>query len=127
MRPCRILWLGLCGLLSAWPVDVARAEPALLEAFFERHCYSCHSGKNPEAGLDLAVVARDVSDSSILRRFVQIHDRIARGEMPPAESEQPTAEGRDAVTRWLDAELFRADSARIARAGRALLRRMTRA
>jgi uncharacterized membrane protein len=117
----------VCGLLSAWLVGVARGEPALVETFFERHCYSCHSGKNPEAGLDLAVLSRDVSDPSILRRFVQIHDRIARGEMPPAESEQPTAEERDAVTRWLDAELFRADSARIARAGRARMRRMTRA
>ena len=127
MRPCRILWLAVCGLLSAWPAAVARAEPALLETFFERHCYSCHSGKNPEAGLDLAVLARNVSDPASLRRFVRIHDRIARGEMPPAESEQPTAEERDAVTRWLDAELFRADSARIARAGRARMRRMTRA
>jgi uncharacterized membrane protein len=101
MRPCRILWLVLCGLLAAWPAGVARGEPALLETFFERHCYSCHSGKSPEAGLDLAVLSRDVSDSRSLRRFVQIHDRIARGEMPPAESEQPTAEERAAVTRGL--------------------------
>jgi hypothetical protein len=106
---------------------VAAAEPALLETFFERHCYSCHSGKTPEAGLDLAVLARDVSDPATLRQFVRIHDRIARGEMPPVESEQPTAEERDAVTQWLDAELVRADSARIARSGRARLRRMTRA
>jgi hypothetical protein len=127
MRPCRNLWLTVCVLLSAWPVAVARGEPALLETFFERHCYSCHSGKNPEAGLDLAVLSRDVSDPASLRRFVRIHDHIARGEMPPAESEQPTAEERAAVTRWLDAELFRADSARIARSGRARLRRMTRA
>jgi hypothetical protein len=117
----------LCAVLTAWPAGVARAEPSRLETFFERHCYSCHSGKTPEAGLDLAVLARDVSDPATLRRFVRIHDRIARGEMPPVESEQPTAEDRDAVTQWLDAELFRADSARMARSGRARMRRMTRA
>jgi mono/diheme cytochrome c family protein len=106
---------------------VAAGEPAPLEAFFERHCYGCHSGKEPEAGLDLAVLSRDVSDPNILRRFVRIHDRIAQGEMPPKESEQPTAAEIATVTQWLDAELFRADSERIAKAGRARMRRMTRA
>ena len=126
MRPCRFLWLAVCGLLSVWPAAVARAEASPLETFFERHCYSCHSGKEPEAGLDLAVLSRDVSDPNILRRFVRIHDRIARGEMPPEESEQPTADEVRSVTRWLDAELFRADSERSARSGRARMRRMTR-
>lgn len=36
-----------------------RASP--LEPFFERHCYDCHFGQSPEAGLDLAVLARDVT------------------------------------------------------------------
>ena len=126
MRPCRFLWLAVCGLLSVWPAAVARAEPSPLETFFERHCYSCHSGKEPEAGLDLAVLSRDVSDPKMLQRFVRIHDRIAQREMPPADSEQPTADEVRSVTRWLDAELFRADSERIARSGRARMRRMTR-
>lgn len=99
---------------------------APLERFFERHCYSCHSGKEPEAGLDLAVLPRDVSDPAILKTFVRIHDRIDRGEMPPPESERPRADEIAAVTRWLDAELIAADTARIAKSGRVRMRRMTR-
>ncbi|MCE9630439.1 MAG: DUF1592 domain-containing protein [Planctomycetia bacterium] len=104
---------------------VARAD-APLEAFFAQHCYACHSGKEPEAGLDLAGLSRDFSDPAILKRFVQIHDRIARGEMPPAEAEQPRTLDLAAVTRWLDSQLVAADSARISTTGRARMRRLTR-
>lgn len=102
----------------------AAAEP--LEAFFERHCYACHSGRDPEAGLDLAVVSRDFARAETVTRFTRIHDRIARGEMPPADVERPRADDVAAVTRWLDDELTRADTRRIAASGRARMRRMTR-
>jgi hypothetical protein len=112
-------------LIASW--SVARAAPGgPLEPFLERHCYDCHSGAEPEAGLDLAVLSRDLADPATLRRFVRIHDRIAKGEMPPSEAERPAAEEVAAVTRWLDENLHAADAARIARAGRARMRRMTR-
>ncbi len=112
---------------AAWAAaGPAAAATAVLEAFFERHCYACHSGPKPEAGLDLAVLSRELADPATLRRFVRIHDRIAAGEMPPAESERPTSAEIAELTRWLDAELHAADAARIARAGRARMRRMTR-
>jgi len=109
------------------PVN-AEAAPANgpLEAFFERHCYDCHSGAKPEAGLDLAMLPRNFSDPAALRRLVLIHDRIAKGEMPPAEVERPSAADVAAVTTWLDAELHAADAARIEKSGRARIRRMTR-
>ncbi|NBX29340.1 DUF1587 domain-containing protein [bacterium] len=111
----------------AMPVN-AEAAPANgpLEAFFERHCYDCHSGAKPEAGLDLAMLPRNFSDPAALRRLVLIHDRIAKGEMPPAEVERPSAADVAAVTTWLDAELHAADAARIEKSGRARIRRMTR-
>ena len=106
----------------------AEAAPANgpLEAFFERHCYDCHSGAKPEAGLDLAMLPRNFSDPAALRRLVLLHDRIAKGEMPPAEVERPSAADVAAVTTWLDAELHAADAARIEKSGRARMRRMTR-
>ena len=97
-----------------------------LEPFFERHCVGCHSGTSPEAGLDLATLPRDLSEPAILRQFVRVHDRIARGEMPPADAERPPAAEIAALTRELDAELQAADAARIAKQGRARMRRMTR-
>jgi hypothetical protein len=114
--------LGICVWL---PAAAALAAPAPLEAFFELHCYDCHSGEKPDAGLDLATLPRDFSAPGTVARFVRIHDRIAGGEMPPAASERPTAGEIKSVTSWLDGELTKADDARIARDGRSRMRRMT--
>jgi hypothetical protein len=114
----------LVAMLSAGR-PAAAATP--LEAFFEKHCYSCHSGRDPEAGLDLAVESRDFSRPEVVRRFTRIHDRIARGEMPPADVERPPAAELRAVTTWLDESLTQADARRIAASGRARMRRLTRA
>ena len=122
-RPCIVC--RAVGLAATLLAATARAEPAALEAFFEKHCYNCHSGAKPEAGLDLATLPRDLSDPVTLARFVRIHDRIARGEMPPADAERPASEELAAVTHDLDERLFAADTARMAKVGRARLRRLT--
>jgi hypothetical protein len=119
--PRLALAFTVLGCLAPRP---AAAGP--LEPFFERHCYGCHSGAAPEAGLDLATLPRDLSEPETLRKFVRVHDRIVRGEMPPADAERPTAAEIAAITRQLDADLHAADAARIARHGRVRMRRMTR-
>ncbi|MCX7414310.1 MAG: DUF1592 domain-containing protein [Planctomycetia bacterium] len=126
MRHWHLVCRGLVGLWAAALATTSRAGPATIEAFFEQRCYECHSGAKPEAGLDLAVLPREFSDPATLKRFAQIHDRIVRGEMPPAGSERPPHDEVATVTRWLDKELHAADAARIAKTGRARMRRMTR-
>lgn len=104
-----------------------RAEGApLLETFFERHCYACHSGSDPEMGLDLASLSRDLSDPLVHARLVRVYDRVAAGEMPPAEAERPDREEKNATLAWLDRELAAADGARVEKHGRIRMRRMTR-
>lgn len=116
----------LCvAVIAVLLAPAARAETAAIERFFEQNCYSCHSGTSPEAGLDLATLPRDLSDPVTLKRFVRIHDRIAHREMPPADAESPPDAERDAAVQSLDDALFAADTARIARHGRARLRRLT--
>jgi mono/diheme cytochrome c family protein len=112
-------------MIAAFFAPAAWAEPAAVEQFFERHCYACHSGTSPEAGLDLATLPRNLSDPVTLRRVVRIHDRIARREMPPADTGRPSDAEYDTAVRSLDEALFAADTARIARHGRARLRRLT--
>jgi len=106
-----------------WCGDLAFASP--LEPFFERHCFDCHSGQAPEAGLDLSAVSRDASDSQARERLAQIHDRIAKQEMPPRDHPQPARDEANAVTTWLDAQLHAADMAAVVREGRAATRRLT--
>jgi hypothetical protein len=118
--------IAVCAWVATVAIAVASAAEPVLETFFERYCFSCHSGKTPEAGLDLAVLSRDFSDAAILKSIVRIHDRIAAVEMPPADEERPDSREVAAVTGWLDTQLLVADRKRIAARGRSRLRRLTR-
>lgn len=114
---------GLTMMLAM--ATVSAAVPVWPEAFFEQHCYACHSGAQPEAGLDLTIIPRNLADPAVIARLGRVHDRIARGEMPPTESERPLPTDVAAVTQWLDTQLYEADAQRIAAVGRTRLRRMT--
>lgn len=103
----------------------ATASGALLESYFERHCFDCHSGKSPEGNLDLANIRWDFSDSRAFDLLVKILDRIAKQEMPPREYPQPTRDDAAAVVKWLDSQLHDVDMATVAREGRAATRRLT--
>lgn len=112
---------------AAWAgADPIPVDRPVVQRFFEQHCISCHSGTEPDAKLDLTAFPKDLTDPAVLAKVVRIHDRIAAGEMPPADMERPKADDVAAVTAALDRELLAADRARIARHGRARLRRMTR-
>jgi hypothetical protein len=119
MRAAVILWLAV------W---AARGAPAVepIGRFVSRYCIDCHSGDSAEAGLDLEALPPNLVDAAVFRTTVRIHDRIARGEMPPVDAQQPTAAEVAEVTRFLDGRLFDADAARVTSTGRSRLRRMTR-
>ena len=112
---------------AACAAGLAVAAPAApLEAFVERYCSSCHAGTDATAGLDLTALSRDLSTPATHARWVRIHDRIASGEMPPADAERPSREEKTDVLDWLDRELVAADERRVDDHGRIRMRRMTR-
>ncbi|MCH9724565.1 MAG: DUF1592 domain-containing protein [Planctomycetes bacterium] len=65
--------------------------PSTLSAFTESKCFSCHSGDEPDGGLNLETLGFDLSNEEITRRWVLIHDRVVSGEMPPASEARPNA------------------------------------
>ncbi|MFT5470659.1 MAG: hypothetical protein ACI8UO_005789 [Verrucomicrobiales bacterium] len=77
----------------------AEAQNPVLTDFFEAHCFDCHSGETTKGDLDLEELSADFSDAEIRRRWVFLHDRVAKGEMPPENKKQPDAESRG---RFLD-------------------------
>jgi hypothetical protein len=123
----RVTLLAAVVLVASASASDSGAKPSAVETFFEKHCYECHSGEKPEAGLDLATASRDLADPAAMARFVRIHDRVAKGEMPPEDSPRPAAEELKPFLAGLDKQLFDADAARIGRHGRARMRRMTAA
>jgi hypothetical protein len=103
----------------------APAAPQL-DAFFESHCLECHDQETHKGNLDLSTLKREFSDPEAFARWVKVHDRVRSGEMPPKKKERPPAAEAALLTDWLHESLVEADRARVAKEGRAELRRLTR-
>lgn len=63
---------------------------AKLEPLFETHCIDCHSADNAKGGLNLERTTIDLTDAEVLRRWTYLHDRVAKGEMPPKAKYRPS-------------------------------------
>lgn len=66
--------------------------------FLQSHCLDCHSRTEPRGGLrvdDLAAAAFDPADQ---QRWQNIAEMVELGDMPPADSQQPTAKQRTSFT-----------------------------
>lgn len=133
LRPFTGLVLAACLLPALAPAAPVAAPP--IAGYFAEHCLACHAGGEPEGGLDLEplLAARaepgdaGLTDPEARSRWVTVHDRIAAGEMPPADQERPPATATAAVLADLAARLVAADTAAAARDGRAVSRRLSAA
>jgi len=113
-------------ILAALAQPARAGDLAPVQGFFRRYCHDCHSGKEAEAGLDLAAIPADLSDPAVRQRFTRVYDRVIAGEMPPKESEQPSKGDRNEALVSLDKALVAADKAAYRDAGRLRMRRLTR-
>lgn len=117
-------WLGFASLIWAGGLVSPLWGQTDMREFLSRHCVDCHRGAEAEAGLNLAELASDFDNAENLRRWVKIHDRIARVEMPPANAPQPAESDRRQFLATLSAELTAAEARQPAESR---LRRLTRA
>ncbi len=62
--------------------------------FFGRFCAECHSGSNPDAGLDLKELKLEDAESASFATWVRLFDRVRKEEMPPKDFVQPTSAER---------------------------------
>jgi len=106
-------------------VCAACAESAAA-SFLEKHCVSCHTGNEAEAGLDLTTLGDDLSDPAVEQRWVRIFDRVHEGEMPPKDADQPQSAEVAEFLRTTGDRLRRFQHARDAELGRVRARRLTR-
>lgn len=124
MRPLLRLVPGLLVLATASAASAA--PPDWLREFVGRHCVDCHGPTTAEANLRLDDQAFDLANDRDLATWIRVHDRVAAGEMPPAEAAQPTPEQRKALGSRLDAVLHEASRGRQRAEGRVALRRLSR-
>lgn len=84
-------------LLSILP---AQAAAPAFRPFLDQHCMDCHDAEMKKGGLDLSALSTDGADAAALKKWVQVFDRVAAGEMPPKKKEQPS---QDAVRDFMAA------------------------
>ncbi len=117
VRPASLLLICISLPLSVVCAETWR-QP--LRPLLQTYCVDCHSGEGAEAGFDLAALGDQLgdqpgdqlTDAEAMRRWVLVHDRLASGEMPPADARQPTETERSAAVSALSSSLTEADRAR---------------
>lgn len=117
---------ALAGLLIAGSLlfPALAQMPAGLKKAIDKTCSGCHSGAAAKGGLDFASLSFDLSNRDTRERWVRIHDRIEKGEMPPP-SGLAVAE-RKSMLRQLAPLIHTADLADVAKNGRGPMRRLNR-
>ena len=104
----------------------AAAPAAALTSLFEKHCTECHDGDVKKGGLDLTALNWQPDERANFDRWVQIIDRVNKGDMPPAKKPRPEASLLKSFNTALDTSLRDFDSQRQATTGRTVLRRLNR-
>jgi len=117
--------LSGCWLLLAVAPGWA-TEAAGVSAFIQANCADCHDSETKEAGLDLTALEFAPASPENFGLWVKVHDRVQKGEMPPADSERPQPEELDGFLQFVSASLLTADRERVAAEGRATRRRLNR-
>ena len=119
--------LVLCGLLLAavLPAQTGPLTPAGKQ-FVEQHCFECHDTSTTKGGLDLSTLAFDPATPTNFVKWVLIHDRVSKGEMPPKKKPRPEATELEKFTNSLSTALVTFEHTRMASEGRATRRRLNR-
>ena len=106
------------------------AEVESRQAFLLRYCADCHNPRDQAGSFDLEAIGANRSDQDGLKshfdHWVRTYDRVAKREMPPSDSPQPTVGERESFRTALERELFSIEQDRISREGRSTQRRMNR-
>jgi hypothetical protein len=118
---------GLSLAVSA--VALAASPPPALSAstatFIESYCANCHDDVEKKGGLDLTSLAFKPDDPKNLATWIEIHDRVQSGEMPPKGKKRGSGAELETFLRRLAAPLVQAEQATLTE-GRATQRRLNR-
>ena len=113
-----IMILGSALLSSA---ALSREAPRAIS----ESCLECHDKETAKGSLDLTALPFDLADHATRERWIRIHDRVEKGEMPPKAEELPSDE-RAALVKSLAMAIYDADHAEVLAHGRGPLRRLNR-
>lgn len=96
-----------------------------LRLFIEESCVGCHDA-DTDTRLDLTSLGFDIEKEQVLRAWVNVFDRVERGEMPPSSATQPDRESRRTTMSMLRKELTKVNRTHQQQTGRVPSRRLSR-
>ena len=125
-----VIWCVAAGTAGSacWAADPASKPPSdPAQAFFEKHCQTCHSGPKPKGKFLLESLSKDFSDKTNRERWQTVLEQVKSGTMPPKGKPRPSEQDAAALTDWIGKRVAAQESARSAAQGRVVLRRLNRA
>lgn len=126
-RPLFLLLLEALGLLVlAAPVrgELPGAFAKEVRPLIAAHCLDCHGPDVQEAGLRLDTLSTDLHDEQALASWIRVHDRLAKGEMPPKDVARPPQAMVAKAVAGLHQQLQAVSRAQQQQQGRVVLRRL---
>ena len=122
----RLHWLvALCVTLAASRASAGALRPDLGK-FVEKQCFECHDADTKKGNLDLTSLKLELTNAPNFSAWTSIHDRVAKGEMPPKKKARPAPAEVRGFTNSLSSMLLATDRAQVAAEGRATQRRLNR-
>jgi hypothetical protein len=113
-------------MLMLFPFVASAGElPNTASSLLRQACFGCHDKATSEGGLDLTALSFDLNNREVRERWVRIHDRIEKGEMPPQSDDLPK-DSRTSLLKSLQGAIHNADLADIRAIGRGPMRRLNR-
>ncbi len=79
----------------------AVADETRVRSFLDTHCVRCHGEKKPKGDVTLHQLSFDSKAAKDLEVWKKVYEQLESGEMPPAESEQPSSTDRQQVLFWI--------------------------
>lgn len=125
-KPLNLLVLLIFAVMTGSVRAQSEESEVLALKTLSTYCYDCHQGEDGEGGI--AVDFFEAGDD--LGRRVEVVEKIIRvlkeQEMPPSDSEQPTAKERVATLEWIQQRLEDFDCGEVSGPGRVTIQRLNR-
>jgi hypothetical protein len=100
--------------------------PAAHRLLLEAHCFKCHAGADPEAGVRLDDLPFTIADVETAERWQKVLGTLNSGEMPPEEEPRPDALAKTELLDDLSRALQAARRALADTGGAITMRRLNR-
>jgi hypothetical protein len=117
-----------CGLSTSFAEDSARADfEKDIRPILQKFCVRCHGPEEQNGRIRFDTISTDLlRDRAAAEDWHETLNMLNRGEMPPEDEPQPSAEQRKRLTGWMRKSIDDAVAARRSTGGLTVMRRLNR-